>query len=131
MESLINQTVSSYGPWAKKHKQETRVQLAKHNLMIGVNEKRYGYDERAQVFFPIVNDNKEFKSRIEPKTLADADYKLINTLKYDSACNFLFTSSKNFNTVDSAIKRTVIELSIDKAIKEGKLKSEGGKLYVI
>lgn len=131
MESLVNQSVSSYGPWAKKYKQETRVALAKHNLMIGVNEKRYFYDERAEVFMALENDKLENKDKIEAKELVVADYKLINTLKYDSACNFLFTSSKNFNNIPVNIKKEVIRLSIEKAIKDGKIKSEGGKLYTL
>ena len=129
-ESLLNQTIASYGPWAKRYKQEVKISLAKHNLKIGVEEGRFGYEDKADTYFPIIKDIKE-KEKIEPKELTAEDYKLINTLKYDSACNFLFTSSKNFNKVSSEIKREVIRTSLDKAIKDGKLKSEGGKLYVV
>ena len=130
MESLINQTVSSYGPWVRKYKQEVRVELAKHNLMIGVSEEKYGYDKDAEVFYSLLSATSIILNEIVAKDFTASDYKLIDTLKYDSASNFLFNSSKSFNMIPSAARKEAIKLSIEKAIKDGKIVSKNGHLYV-
>lgn len=130
MASLINQTVSSYGPWVKKYSQEVRAKLARYNLMLGINEMLYVYNEMANEFSPRPT-SEAVKANVVAKRMSPDDIRFIIGLRYTAACNYLFNSSKLFNMLSSELRLLCISKSIELLVQEGKIKLIEGIIYEV
>ena len=129
LQTLINQTCNSYGPWINTIPSAELPKRANEALLHFAQNGDLKYNPQLKIFLAINtnNDNVSNNVIVVDKHLSKNDIRAITGLKVKSARNYLFNSSTTFS--NCVAKAEVINATLESAIAGKQITIVNDKIY--